>query len=52
MGQQGFAKRFTSFDLKSVTVVRLTWESGPLDFYIDDWRFYRVKRPGTDGGGG
>ena len=45
MYQQGFAKKFSSFDLKSVSVVRLTWDSGPVDFYIDNWRFYRVKRP-------
>ncbi len=48
MGQQGFAKRFTFFDLTSVSVARLTWDAGPLDFYIDDWRFYRVKRPTPD----
>ena len=45
MYQQGFAKRFTSFDLKSVSVARFTWDAGPVDFYVDNWRFYRVKRP-------
>ncbi len=50
MYEQGFAKRFTFFDLKSVSVARLTWDAGPVDFYIDDWRFYRVKRPATDAG--
>jgi hypothetical protein len=45
MFQQGFAKRFPNFDLKSVSVVRLTWDAGPVDFYIDNWRFYRVARP-------
>jgi hypothetical protein len=50
MGQQGFAKRFTFFDLKSVSVARFTWDAGPVDFYIDNWRFYRVKRPAADGG--
>jgi len=45
MFQQGFAKRFPAFDLKSVSVVRLTWEAGPVDFYVDNWRFYRVARP-------
>jgi hypothetical protein len=45
MYQQGFAKRFSSFDLKSVSVARLTWDGGPVDFYVDNWRLYRVKRP-------
>jgi hypothetical protein len=44
MFQQGFAKRFPFFDLKSVSVVRLTWDAGPVDFYVDDWRFYRLPR--------
>ena len=48
MDQQGFAKQFTSFDLKSVSVARFTWDAGPVDFYIDNWRFYRVKRPAAD----
>jgi hypothetical protein len=50
MGPQGFAKRFTFFDLTSVSVARFTWDAGPVDFYIDNWRFYRVKRPAADGG--
>ena len=50
MYQQGFAKRFTSFDLKSVSVARFTWDAGLVDFYIDNWRFYRVKRPAPDAG--
>ena len=50
MYQQGFAKRFTFFDLKSVSVVRFTWDAGPVDFYVDNWRFYRVKRPAADAG--
>ena len=45
MLQQGFAKRFPFFDLKSVSVVRLTWDAGPIDYYIDDLSFYRVARP-------
>jgi len=44
MLQQGFAKRSPSMDLTSVSVVRLTWEAGPIDYYVDDLRFYRVKR--------
>ena len=50
MYEQGFAKRFTFFDLKSVSVARFTWDAGPVDFYIDNWRFYRVKRPAADAG--
>lgn len=50
MGQQGFAKRFTFFDLTSVSVARFTWDAGPVDFYVDNWRFYRVKRPQADAG--
>jgi hypothetical protein len=45
MYQQGFAKRFTFFDLKSLSVVRLTWDAGNVDYYVDNLRFYRVKRP-------
>jgi hypothetical protein len=45
MFQQGWAKRFPTFDLKSVSMVRLTWDAGPVDFYVDNWRFYRVARP-------
>ena len=44
MFQQGFAKRSPSFDLKSVSVVRLTWDAGNVDYWIDDLRFYRVRR--------
>lgn len=50
MYEQGFAKRFTFFDLKSVSVARFTWDAGPVDFYVDNWRFYRVKRPPADAG--
>ena len=44
MFQQGFAKKFASFDLKSVSVVRLTWDAGYVDYWIDDLRFYRNRR--------
>lgn len=44
MFQQGFGKRSPSFDLKSVSVVRLTWDAGSVDYWIDDLRFYRVRR--------
>lgn len=44
MYQQGFGKKATTFDLTSISLVRLTWEAGPIDYYVDDLRFYRVKR--------
>lgn len=44
MAQQGFAKRAPFLDLASVSVVRLTWDAGDIDYYIDDLRFYRVPR--------
>jgi hypothetical protein len=43
MYQQGWAKRWPSFDLSSISVVRLTWDAGWADYWIDDLRFYRVK---------
>ena len=30
------------FDLTSVSVVRFTWDTGYVDYYIDDVRFYRL----------
>ena len=44
MYQQGWAKRWPSFDTSSVSVVRLTWDAGWIDYWIDNLRFYRVKR--------
>jgi hypothetical protein len=43
MAQQGWAKRQAALDLKSVSVVRFTWDGGWVDFWIDDVRFYRTK---------
>jgi hypothetical protein len=43
MTQQGFAKRFTSIDLKAVTLFRFTWDGGWIDYWIDDVRLYRTK---------
>ena len=43
MAQQGWAKRSAALDLKSVSVVRFTWDGGWIDFWIDDVRFYRTK---------
>ena len=45
MSQQGWAKKAPFLDLKSVSVVRLTWDAGNIDYYIDDLRFYRAARP-------
>lgn len=43
MAQQGWAKRSAALDLKSVSVVRFTWDGGWVDFWIDDVRFYKTK---------
>jgi hypothetical protein len=48
MSQQGWAKQAPYFDLTSASVVRFTWDSGYVDYYLDNVRFYRVTRP--DGG--
>ena len=47
MLQQGWAKRWQFFDTSSVSVVRLTWDAGWIDYWIDDLRFYRVRRNGV-----
>jgi hypothetical protein len=44
MYQQGWAKRWPFFDTASVSVVRLTWDAGWIDYWIDNLRFYRVRR--------
>jgi hypothetical protein len=44
MYQQGWAKRWPFFDTASVSVVRLTWDAGWVDYWIDNLRFYRVRR--------
>jgi hypothetical protein len=44
MSQQGFAKKAQTFDLTTVSVVRLTWDAGYIDYYVDNLRFYRAKR--------
>ena len=43
MYQQGWAKRWPFFDISSVSVVRLTWDAGWVDYWIDNLRFYRVR---------
>lgn len=41
--QQGWAKESFSIDLTSAAVVRFTWGTGWIDYYIDDVRVYRDK---------
>jgi hypothetical protein len=47
MLQQGWAKRWQFFDTSSVSTVRLTWDAGWIDYWIDNLRFYRVRRNGV-----
>jgi hypothetical protein len=42
--QQGWAKRSYWLNLDAISLVRLTWDRGYVDFYIDDIRFYRKKK--------
>ena len=51
MSQQGWAKQAPYFDLTSASVVRFTWDAGYVDYYLDNVRFYRVKKPATPDGG-
>jgi hypothetical protein len=47
MSQQGWAKRWLlPLDTSTVSVVRLTWDAGWVDYWIDNLRFYRVRRDG------
>jgi hypothetical protein len=46
MSQQGWAKQAPYFDLTTASVVRFTWDTGFVDYYIDDVRFYRLKANG------
>jgi hypothetical protein len=41
MRQQGFAKKSEQIDLHSVSIVRFTWDSGWIDYWINDVSFYR-----------
>lgn len=43
MLQQGWAKRFGKMDLEHVTMVRITWDGGYVDFWIGKVAFYRHK---------
>lgn len=42
--QQGWSKRSYELDLTALTLIRLTWDRGYIDYYIDDVRFYRTKK--------
>lgn len=42
--QQNWAKRSYKLDLTALSLVRLTWDRGYIDYYIDDVRFYRKKK--------
>lgn len=42
--QQGWAKRSYMLDLTAITMVRITWDRGFADFWVDDVRFYRKKK--------
>lgn len=42
--QQGWAKRSYKLDLTALTLARITWDRGHIDFYIDDVRVYRKKK--------
>jgi hypothetical protein len=43
MQQQGFGKRFGRMDTGHVTMVRLTWDGGYVDYWIGKVAFYRHK---------
>jgi hypothetical protein len=51
MYQQGWAKRWPFFDTASVSTVRLTWDAGWIDYWVDNLRFYRVRRSPDAGTG-
>jgi len=44
MLQQGWAKRFGKMDTSHVTVVRLTWDGGYIDYWVGWVGFYRHRR--------
>jgi hypothetical protein len=43
MLQQGFAKKQGKMDLAHISVVRLTWDGGYVDFWVSKIAFYRHK---------
>lgn len=42
--QQGFGKNTPRLTTEAISMLRLTWDIGWIDLWIDDVRFYRVKR--------
>lgn len=42
--QQGYGKNSPRLHTDALSMLRMTWESGWIDFWIDDVRFYRIKR--------
>lgn len=44
MLQQGYGKESPGLHPDQISIFRLTWEGGWIDYYIDDVRFYRVAR--------
>jgi len=43
--QQGWAKEQPVFDLHAISMLRLSWDKGYVDFWIDDVSFYRKAQP-------
>jgi hypothetical protein len=41
--QEGYGKEFPALERAAVTMVRVTWTVGWVDYWIDDVRFYRKK---------
>jgi hypothetical protein len=44
LSQQGFGKKFAKPLLSQASLLRLMWDVGWLDYWIDDVRFYRIKK--------
>lgn len=44
MRQQGYGKESQRLHVDELSLFRLTWEGGYVDYYIDAVRFYRVRR--------
>lgn len=43
MQQQGYGKKFGKMDVHAVTMVRVTWDGGYIDYWIGKIAFYRHK---------
>jgi hypothetical protein len=43
MAQQGFGKKFPKLDLTAATMLRLMWDVGWVDYWVDDVGFYRLR---------